>query len=282
MKKFNWLIKLIFYKHKEHQASVKNTKDDANGIFYNVGFIDQMHANLCNAACQNMLYHFGKKPIASMNKNPLPINIGFKSNKANFTFKRLSPNNIREQLNSGPFILALPLDYGVFHSIVVIGYANDEIIYHDPLTGGNRKMSINDLSALNGNKPFTVDIPNFLSPELLANKSTGLKDPPEIIAIKKYQKFFTLDKMSEEEQQCQAILGFLKDYVDNSFFTWRTHKGKVKDFLEENKDETDLQTLLTNMITDLSPAADRTQGELEQRLETVYEICGTSRNTPQL
>ena len=77
MKNFNWLIKLLFYKHKEHEAVLP---DGATGIFYNVGFVDQQHANLCTNASESMLNHFWGKPFATMTKNPRAFSEGANPN----------------------------------------------------------------------------------------------------------------------------------------------------------------------------------------------------------
>lgn len=71
MRNFNWLVQKIFYKHKDRDAIIN--KNCTDKLFYDVGFIDQLHANLCTAASENMLYHFSGKPIATMVKNPRGI-----------------------------------------------------------------------------------------------------------------------------------------------------------------------------------------------------------------
>lgn len=122
MRHFNLLVKMVFYKHNEHNATADNTKNTPRCL-YNVGYIDQLHANLCTAASENMLYHFGGRPVATMVRNPRGILEGAEPNNTNFTIKSKNANQLQQNLNdNGPFILSLPLKYGCTHSVVATGY----------------------------------------------------------------------------------------------------------------------------------------------------------------
>jgi hypothetical protein len=285
MKNFNWLVKMLFYKHTELNATAENTAGDPNGIFYKVGFIDQIHANLCTAASENMLYHFGGKPVATMIVNPRGVLEPAVPKAQDFNSKEINISDLKQELlTNGPFILVFPLKYNMGHSVVATGFANDHLIYHDPLTGSNKKISTSELREINASNIIDIAVPKFLQKESIAEKKRSvLDDKPQDIPTKKYANFFTLDKMSDEANQCQAIKNFLADYARNSFWTSRrTHKDEVLKFLEDNKDEVSLPTLMKNLATSLNDTADKTKGELYKRLLTVQKMCGKEEEASEL
>ena len=276
MKNFNWLVKKLFYKHKEVNATAINTAGDKTGVFYKVGFLDQIHANLCTAASENMLYHFGGKPIATMVTNPRGVLEGAAPKERDFHSREINIGSLKQELlTNGPFILSLPLKYGFAHSVVAIGFANDHLIYHDPLTGSNKKILTSELRKINLVENIQIAAPNFLLQENLAKKRLQVLDEkPKDISTKKYASFFTIDKMSDEANQCQAIKIFLADYAKNSFWTiGRTHKQQVLKFLADNKDEVSLSHFMRNLLISLSTPAKETKGELLNRILTIEKIC---------
>ena len=93
MRNFNWLIRLIFYQHQEEMATIAKTTSP-NAIFYDVGYINQEHANLCTDACENMLLHFAGKPVATMKKNPRNMLEGRPINDALFEVKIINIDSI--------------------------------------------------------------------------------------------------------------------------------------------------------------------------------------------
>jgi|GEM_PF-3665053 hypothetical protein len=278
MRNFNLLVKMIFYKHKEHNATANNTKDTPRCL-YNVGYIDQLHANLCTAASENMLYHFSGRPVATMVRNPRGVMEGAEPNESNFNTIQIDIKDsaqLQQALNDkGPFILSLPLKYGCGHSVVAIGYAGDNIIYHDPLTGSNKMLSISELQRISDGSSIEIAVPNPPHlPEYLRSKQIdSLNEHPIDIPIKKYAHFFTLDKMADESAQCNAIKNFLMDYTRNSFWTKRTHKAAVESFLKEHKNTHDLRTLLSGLTSELGCVADKNRGELWERLNIINQAC---------
>jgi hypothetical protein len=130
MKNFNWLVKVLFYKHRESNATAKNTSGDDKAVFYNVAFINQTHAHLCTDASENMLFHFARRPIATMAENPRGIMEGRSANHEFFKTEEVQIDDLFTTLDSkGPFILALPLEWGIGHSVVAIGFAKQHLIY---------------------------------------------------------------------------------------------------------------------------------------------------------
>ena len=275
MRNFNLLVKMVFYKHKEHSATADNTKTPPQ-CFYNVGYIDQLHANLCTAASENMLYHFSGRPVATMVSNPRGVLEGASANERNFALQQIRIDQLQQTLDqNGPFILALPLKYGSAHSVVAIGYAGDSIIYHDPLPGRNKMLSMSELQRISDGSPtIEIAVPNPPpTPEYLQSKRAKiLNEHPIDISTKKYAHFFTLDKMADEPAQCNAIKNFLMDYAKNSFWTKRTHKEVVEGFLKEHKDTSDLTILLSGLASKLGTVADKNRGELWKRLETINQV----------
>lgn len=272
MRGFNQLVQMVFYKHKDQQATIANTQG-TEAIFYDVGFIDQLHANLCTNASENMLYHFAGKPIASMTKNVRGIMEGTSADEHNFSLRTVSISDLGNQLKKGPFILAVPLKYGAAHSVVVIGCVDNNIIYHDPLTGGNKKLSLDELKRINHNdEQIEIAVPTFFTEDFAREKQiTRLNEHPKVIAIKNYADFFTIDKMSSKAAQCQAIKDFLKDYAKNSFWSKRQHKDMVLKFLDENKNVNELKGLLENMEQTLGQVK-RPGVELQKRLKTIRQV----------
>jgi len=94
------------------------------------------------------------------------------------------------------------------------------------------------------------------------------------IPTKKYVTFFTLDKMNDEKNQCEAIKNFLADYAKNSLWTMmRKHKKQVLVFLEKNKAVEKLDALLMNMTKELNIGSIPAQSELYKRLLTIQKMC---------
>lgn len=270
MKNFNWLIKLLFYKHKEHEAVLPK---GATGIFYKVGFVDQQHANLCTNASESMLNHFWGKPFATMTKNPRDFSEGASPNNKDYYQHLISPNNIQTTLqNKGPFILSLPLKYGVSHSVVVTGCTQNQIIYNDPLTGGHKMISTDELKKLCMTDGGQVEIATLKSvnQSSLANKvQNTLPNPPINILPATYQRFFSLDKMEDPRQ---AVLSFLNDYA--KFSLWglgRHHKQEVRALVERNKDQP-LNQILLDLHKTFPTATINSKGELLKRLLIIEKI----------
>lgn len=287
MKGFNWLVKLLFYKHKEKKATVANTADP-DSIFYKVGYIDQQHANLCMSASENMLFQFGGKPLAAMDKNPYGIFEGAPSTSSQLKaeYIPIAGDLFKQRLREkGPFILCLPLSTkNVTHAVVVVGFANNSLIYHDPLTGSNKMLSIAGLQNISGsNSTINIIQPTFFTAEILQKNilKTLIKNP-ENLGFKKYAKFFTLDKIDQTEDNnskgyCNAVLNFLKDYSKGSFFSHRTHKKEVQTFVDNNRRETDIYLLLNKLRDSLAGKSKQTQGELYKRLLVIEKVL----NRPQ-
>lgn len=275
MKHFNWLVRLIFYKHREKKATVTNTQGDSQSVFYPVSYLSQQHANLCTDASENMLYHFIGNPIATMNINSRGAFQGREPNNDGFALRKIAITEIKQKLkDNGPFILALPLKYGVLHSVVVIGFSNNQLIYHDPLTGPNRIMSVNQLTQLNGDKKINIAQANFFKGKHCEKQASTFEQGQVITISKKYAYFFTPDKMSYEARQCQAIIDFLTDYAKSSLWNIRKkHKNQVKNFLMKNDKIKNLSELLTNLKT-LESLAKSTKKDLYERLQTIKLISG--------
>ena len=70
MKHLNWLVKLLFYKNTEKDATKTNTANDPNSVFYGIGYIDQQHANLCTAASEQR-----RSRNLAVNKSPVTLRI---------------------------------------------------------------------------------------------------------------------------------------------------------------------------------------------------------------
>ncbi|BBB15272.1 uncharacterized protein RVIR1_07830 [Candidatus Rickettsiella viridis] len=275
MKHFNWLVKLIFYKHQEKKATVTNTQGDSQSVFYPVSYLSQQHANLCTDASENMLYYFIGNPIATMNINSRGTFQGREPDNDGFELSNIAITEIKQNLkDNGPFILALPLKYGVLHSVVVIGFSNNQLIYHDPLTGPNRIMSIDELTQLNGDKKIEIAQPKFFNGKHFKKQSSTFEQGQVITLPKKYAYFFSPEKMSYEARQCQAIIDFLTDYAKNSLWNIRKkHKNQVKKFLMENNKIKSLSALLVNLKTLENPAKS-TKKDLYARLQTIKLIFG--------
>ena len=281
MKKLNWLIKAVFYKHREEKATIAKTTHP-NAIFYDVGFIDQVHGNLCTNASENMIYHFAGKPISTMIINPRGPFAGSGTNQAFFDTEMidLSAQTIKTKLSLiGPFLLHLPLRYNAGHTVVVVGLANQNIIYHDPLTGSNKFIPITRLSAITGNFIQIATAKAFLMEHinLASIKKTVLNENPKNIIPKNYQSFFSLEKM---EDPCKAIIDFLSDYCKFSLFSNRTHKREVLNFINElqEDDKQNLDRLLTKLANSFQANPLKVNGELTKRFLTIKQIV----NKPHL
>lgn len=272
MKHVNWLVKLLFYKHKEKNA-VSNNSD---GVFYKVGFIDQLHANLCTNACESMLKHFAGRPFATMATNPRRIMQGSSVNPEEYNVNRMQidEHSFKNTLiNNGPFILCLPLKYGIKHSVVVTGCTKGAFIYNDPLTGAHKTMSFKTLNDLCG-APQLVEIatPLFVPSNLALKREKTLPSKPQSIVPKCHNKFFDLTAM---EDPCQAVKRFLKDYAN--FSLWhlgrnREHKKLVNQFLKHNVQTRRLTDLLVNLETFFSKDMNHHKGELFERLKTIQTM----------
>lgn len=157
----------------------------------------------------------------------------------------------------------------------MLPYTGDNIIYHDPLTGSNKMLSISELQRISGGSSLEIAIPNPpLSQEyLLGKRIDSLNEHPIDIPTKKYAHFFTLDKMTDEQAQCNTVKNFLMDYARNSFWTKRTHKTEVESFLEKHKSTGDLNILLRSLASELGTVADKNRGELWKRLNIINQMC---------
>lgn len=265
MKNFNWLVKLIFYKHRENNA----VSDGKKGVFYRVGFIDQTHANLCTNASENMLNHYAGKPFSSMVFNPRGIMEGCEPNCSEYENKFIDINDFEEILKSdGPFIMALPLKYGFYHSVVVTGYVNGQIIYNDPLTGPHKVITSEELENLCNGKKIQIAAASFFNKfDVKARIQKVLPQIPESISLKKYGEFFDIKSMNNP---CSAILNFMNDY--SKFYLWnlgRNHRREVSLFVDQNKNVTDLKILLKNIDNFLYEKNINKKGELFNRISTL-------------
>ena len=278
MKNLNWLIKALFYKHQEQRATIANTHDK-NAIFYDVGYLYQVHANLCTDASATMLLHFSKRPIASMEENPRGMLVGAPHPKEFFDERPIDIQSIPQMLKKyGPFSLGLPLRYGVTHSVVVIGFAHGNIIYHDPLTSYNKLLSLNELTRINDHQPA---IQGFVCKKQLRpmqpNKTNQLNDQPQNIALQQYGRFFSLTKMNNP---CEAIKNFLRDYATYSLFTNRQHRALVEQFLNDTNNIEDIDELMLALNERLLENAQATRGELLKRLQAIKKVLNTDFHRP--
>lgn len=273
MKNFNWLVKLLFYKHEEKEA---NLDKETTGVFFDVGYMDQIHFNLCTDASESMINHFFGEPFATMAKNPRGMLEGKEVNAKDYTITSILPCTIQEHLReSGPFILGLPLRYGVFHSVVVTGCTTDQVIYNDPLTASHRMISIDELKVLSE----TVMIATYSSADnsdtVKKKMKTMLPERPLNITPNNYKEFFSLDKMGDP---CSAVLNFLEDYA--KFSLWspaRHHREKVSEFVERNKGK-ELGELLVDLNKTFQKDNLKSKGELFKRLLTIEKIINNPTN----
>jgi hypothetical protein len=266
MKNFNWLVKLLFYKHKEKEA---NLTKDTTGVFFTVGYVDQVHANLCTNASESMINHFWDKPFATMAKNPRGVLEGASPNDNDYQCVSISPNEIQANLkNSGPFILSLPLRYEASHSVVVTGCTADQIIYNDPLTGSHKMISIDELNGLAEHVEIAINRSVSEGSVSKRIKTTLPEHPPDIIP-KNYKEFFSLDKMDDP---CAAVLNFLEDYAKFSLWSPACHHRKeVSDLVERNKGR-ELNELLSDLDKTFPKDALNSKGELLKRLLTIEKM----------
>ncbi|MFI4918468.1 MAG: hypothetical protein ACHP65_02825 [Legionellales bacterium] len=270
MKNLNWLVKLVFYQHTEKEARLPEATP---GVFYEVGFMDQLHANLCTNASISMLNHFAGKPFASMTKNPRGIMDGPPPDAQDYQVAMILSDKIQTTLkNCGPFIMSLPLKYGVLHSVVVTGCTENQVIYNDPLTGAHKMIGIDVLNGLCSDSSEQVEIHmnRFVNQNSLAGKvKTMLPESPPNITPKHYQEFFSLDKMDDP---CAAMLNFLKDYSKFSLSgLGRHHKKEVSELVERNQGK-GLNDLLLDLMTTFPKDVINPKGELMKRLLTIEKI----------
>lgn len=273
MKNFNWLIKALFYQHTETTATRANTTA-AGAIFYDVGYCKQEHANMCTDACDNMLAHFAGKPIASMTKNPRkalePGTPKLKRYQAAACNISDFQNILREK---GPFMLGIPLRYGISHAIVVTGFSNNKIIYHDPLTKSNQLLSLDELQRINGGQENVGILTLKDFPKDKLKPSNTLPESPKVLSLGKYSTFFTTEKM---ETPCNAVRKFLLDYTRSSLFTNRKHQAKVDAFLKNWHEIKSIKTLAEKLHDALAPDARSTNGELLKRLQAIEKVLNKS------
>lgn len=206
-----------------------------NGTFFEVPYIFQEHVNLCTDASMHMLYNVGKKPLASMAKNPRGVFEGrdyddspdFKKGSIilqDFVDGKVEDIDSQKQRiteafeeklkTSGPFIFNIGLRFGERHSVLTTGISGDMVIYNDPLTGPNRAISVGDLIQLYGSRdaPYIeTATANFLQSEDLQKIQTEkLTVVVERVEDTRDKKHFTLKKM---ESPSQALLNFLQHIV---------------------------------------------------------------------
>lgn len=308
MKGLNWLIKLLTYKHTEHDATLENTSSqDENALFFDVGFIDQCHANLCTDASMSMIDHFYGNPISTMAINPRGFLEGCSAaneddenleeeEKSRFDAHYINTQNELTWLlkNNGPLILALPLKYNAAHSVVIHGTVENNIIYHDPLTGANKKIPFGDLQKLhydpNSPMPFSILLAslkkserNNIDPKDLSQFQ--LNENPENLAIEKYQQYFTIEKMQDP---CQAIKDFLYAYTQTHFWQRsRPYQKKMQHFLESTKEITKLSEFMQRLEKKFGYETTN-DDSLNRRLQTIYKVLNmqykiehTRPNTPE-
>lgn len=286
MKHFNWLVQSVFYRHTEKKASATDFLGKEKSIFYPITYMNQQHANLCLEASESMLYHFADRPIATMAVNPRAIFEGAsidQVDKKDFTEKTLNIEQeaiIKQLSENGPFIYALSLKYDIEHQVVAVGFVNNQLIYHDPLTGPNRLICLDDLVNLNENRP-NVEIfePTFIT-EAHRTKDAATFIPPEIFSVPtRHACFFQIRKIPQTD--CEAIKNFLADYAKPSIWNiCKKHKKTVNEFLVQHKDTNDLHVLLKD-LSNLEKTAKSTKKELYRRVKTIEKIFPTPKNWAQ-
>ena len=281
LKNLNRLIQALMYKHTDRTAT---PEDMPAGIFYNVPYIFQQHANLCTDASINMLYKACKKPIASMSRNPRGAFEGavyeglkdFKRELIILNYPREAPDEGIKRIQSeftkvlnqnGPFVLDIGIRYGGRHSVLVTGISNDRILFNDPLTGANRTLTIGEICALHGSHSarfIEIAKQDFLSADKLALMRTStLPEHVEIIKDQKYKAHFTLKKM---ENPCDALREFLQDIVKRGKCS-DDERQKLSIFLDAHQATSNIVSLMSQ-LNQIFPSDDTTSEKLFKRLQS--------------
>jgi hypothetical protein len=278
MKHANWLVKLLFYLHDEEEVMLTR---DSHGIFYEVGYVYQEHANLCTNASESMMNHFFKKPFASMFDNPRGLLEGSAPNRDDYTISSIKPDDIKSCLEKhGPFIMLMPLRWGFAHSIVVTGCTEDFVIYNDPLTGGHRmiaKQKLSELCLVSIEEVEIATMKHINEKYIQSVRKDTLPNPPEDIMPSTYQGFFSINKMLNPKE---AVLGFLEDYAEFSLFNLgRHHKAQVKNFIEQNRNNS-LEEIILNLNRSFPKDNINPNGELMRRVLTIEKMMNKEHSAP--
>lgn len=285
------LIKSMTYYHKERNAS--SLPASADSIYYPIDYINQVHVNLCTDTCNQMLNKFAKQPFHTMHHNPRGLFEGVYPNdltdsKGMVIYLRsnidVATDSIRQKLANGPFIMALPIRGGG-HSVLCVGISGNEVIYHDPLTSGNKCIHIDVLGSLihryeENSKLEINERPGlrkpFVDSKRVVFNPANLHCKEVRVAREEYGRFFS-QRSTASNNPCGAIREFLSDYAydESIFHHLRHHRAAVIEFLDSYSDIDDIQELLTVIKADLLDSLDlKPGGGLDSRLQTIFSLYG--------
>ena len=286
------LIKSMTYYHKERSAF--SLPASADSIYYPIDYISQVHVNLCTDTCNQMLNKFAKQPFHTMHHNPRGLFEGVFPNeltdsKGMGIYLRsdidVTTDSIRQKLANGPFIMALPIRGGE-HSVLCVGISGSEVIYHDPLTSGNKCIHIEVLGDLinryGENSKLQINERPGLRTQFVDSKRVVGFNPKNLhrnevrVAREEYGRFFS-QKSTASNNPCAAIREFLADYAyDESIIHHRRHhREAVIKFLNSHLEINDVQELLAVIKSDLLNSLDLKQGGgLDSRLQTIFSLYG--------
>lgn len=257
MRNVLWLVKLLLYKHQEKRA---HYTQDNESVLYDVGYANQIHANLCVEACESMMRHFYNLPFSTLIDNPRGILHG--QSEENAAYRALRDANtidkVRDVLSEyGPFITGIQLRMG-WHAICVIGVSGESLIYHDPLSGCNKMLNLEEMLRLNDNR-LEVQVPTYIESDaqhkILLDKIIDTLDliNHDIMPPVAYQKAFSLKASSNP---CKAVLKMLAEYSQPSLLQnifgvvdKNPHRKQIREYVEKQQNNThlNLNTLLTEL-----------------------------------
>lgn len=161
-----------------HPFNVTGVRDNArinNGVpndrpenyaFCNVEYIPQRHVNMCGDACLNMLLaHKGQPHEKAFKHNPRGILEGLDTDQVKQKLlnaglvpamiqrpqnEKWSGKDLASMINEyGPVICSVKMRLGsmrVNHFVVVFGADQANVAYHDPWSGPNKRMSLDDFN----------------------------------------------------------------------------------------------------------------------------------------
>jgi hypothetical protein len=243
MRNVNWLVQKIFYLHKSVPLYKLAVTPEQSKI-YDVSYMKQQHANMCLDASENMINFFFKKPLQQLKDNPRGVFDAKEQLDNNFNEEMLDISTLKAKIDTkGPLILSIPLRYGFEHAITCIGYSKNHIIYHDPLTNGNRCISLKELKRITveystSDSPLTISYYRHAAEIDLAKLQRPVNSNETIKTSNTNKSSFLFSK-SESMSDKNSVIDFLNDYLKgNKFFKLLNNQiDKVKNCITRLKKE---------------------------------------------